>query len=204
MLARNATAPWLRDAECDGSFTYTPDPGFYGQDGFSYHLSAGTNVSNTATVTLQVTDPNMLDLAGGMDFTAMQCFTTDPSYVGVWNGIPMCLPPPNWYTSVVSTPDLNCWDWYGWGIYTDTHPSPAFNIMSTVYTGGPWGWGGDYSTDPVNVATNFFLPCSQPITGWGLSMQMDVNNVDNCTLPAGHVAAEPVSHPGRWQRQPAR
>ena len=30
-----------------------------------------------------------------------------------------------------------------------------------------------------------------PVTGWGLTMQMDLNNILNLTLPAGHVSADP-------------
>src|SRR5262249_20163141 len=39
----------------DGSFTYTPDYGFYGIDTFTYHDFDGTSYSNTATVTINVT-----------------------------------------------------------------------------------------------------------------------------------------------------
>ena len=46
----------------DGSFTYTPNTGFYGTDSFSYQISTGTHVSNTATVTLQVATANQIDL----------------------------------------------------------------------------------------------------------------------------------------------
>ena len=60
-------------------------------------------------------------------------------------------------------------------------------MMSTIYT----GMEGSYPTDPFTAWCNFSLPAAPPITGWGLSMLMDVNNIDNCTLPAGHVAADP-------------
>jgi hypothetical protein len=38
----------------DGSFTYTPDPGFTGADGFTYHANDGTADSNTVTVDILV------------------------------------------------------------------------------------------------------------------------------------------------------
>jgi hypothetical protein len=38
----------------DGSFTYTPSYGFSGSDSFTYNASDGTNLSNTATVTLDI------------------------------------------------------------------------------------------------------------------------------------------------------
>jgi hypothetical protein len=40
----------------DGSFSYTPDPGFTGVDTFDYHVSDGTDASNVATVTVNVQD----------------------------------------------------------------------------------------------------------------------------------------------------
>jgi hypothetical protein len=43
----------------DGSFAYTPDPGFHGQDGFGYSAWDGTSVSNqgnVASVTITVED----------------------------------------------------------------------------------------------------------------------------------------------------
>ncbi|MEJ2322300.1 MAG: cadherin-like domain-containing protein, partial [Gammaproteobacteria bacterium] len=39
----------------DGSFSYTPDPGFTGEDAFSYQASDGSGLSNAVTVTLAVT-----------------------------------------------------------------------------------------------------------------------------------------------------
>jgi len=38
----------------DGSFTYTPDPGFYGSDSFVYRLVDDGGLTDTATVTLQI------------------------------------------------------------------------------------------------------------------------------------------------------
>jgi hypothetical protein len=40
----------------DGSFSYTPDPGFVGDDTFTYNASDGTDDSNTVTVTITVAD----------------------------------------------------------------------------------------------------------------------------------------------------
>jgi VCBS repeat-containing protein len=42
----------------DGSFTYTPDPDFAGTDSFTYHVEAGGESSNTATVTITVSPVN--------------------------------------------------------------------------------------------------------------------------------------------------
>ena len=38
----------------DGSFVYTPTPGLWGTDTFTYHANDGTDNSNVATVTIQV------------------------------------------------------------------------------------------------------------------------------------------------------
>jgi hypothetical protein len=40
----------------DGSFTYTPDTQYVGSDSFTYHVNDGYGNSNTATVSLQVTN----------------------------------------------------------------------------------------------------------------------------------------------------
>lgn len=44
---------WL-ELNSDGSFDYTPDPGFVGVDTFTYMVSDGTTDSNEATVSMQV------------------------------------------------------------------------------------------------------------------------------------------------------
>ena len=38
----------------DGSFSYTPDPGYTGPDSFQYHAFDGTAASNTVTVSFLV------------------------------------------------------------------------------------------------------------------------------------------------------
>ena len=40
----------------DGSFTYTPNEGFFGSDQFTYHAYDGTDSSNVATVTITVNE----------------------------------------------------------------------------------------------------------------------------------------------------
>ncbi|MCH8046641.1 MAG: tandem-95 repeat protein [Planctomycetes bacterium] len=49
----------------DGSFTYTPEPGFVGVDQFTYRVSAADDLSNLATVTINV---NALPEATGDDY----------------------------------------------------------------------------------------------------------------------------------------
>lgn len=47
----------------NGSFTYTPAPGFFGSDSFTYQASDGTETSNIASVSINVmnTVPNAFD-----------------------------------------------------------------------------------------------------------------------------------------------
>jgi VCBS repeat-containing protein len=53
----------------DGSFLYTPNPGFEGQDSFVYSASDGVANSLLAAVTIQVADVNELPVAANDDFT---------------------------------------------------------------------------------------------------------------------------------------
>ncbi len=47
----------------DGSFVYTPDPGYNGLDSFTYHANDGTADSNTVTVSLTVVPPTLISIA---------------------------------------------------------------------------------------------------------------------------------------------
>src|SRR5262249_54141443 len=52
----------------DGSFSYTPNSGFIGQDGFSYQASDGIVASGTTSVTLNVTNQSFgADQRGALD-----------------------------------------------------------------------------------------------------------------------------------------
>jgi VCBS repeat-containing protein len=54
----------------DGSFTYTPGPGFSGSDTFTYQVSDATELSNIATVTIDVAAANFAPTANaGADQT---------------------------------------------------------------------------------------------------------------------------------------
>ncbi|NEO69322.1 Ig-like domain-containing protein [Moorena sp. SIO3H5] len=58
----------------DGTITYTPVDGFTGTDSFTYQLNDGTNDPVTATVNVDVTDPNQPPVAG--DDTATTALNT--------------------------------------------------------------------------------------------------------------------------------
>jgi large repetitive protein len=47
----------------DGTFSYTPNEGFFGTDSFTYQANDGTDPSNTATVTLEVPEPEVQNTA---------------------------------------------------------------------------------------------------------------------------------------------
>ncbi|HKB02029.1 MAG TPA: Ig-like domain-containing protein [Gemmataceae bacterium] len=49
----------------NGSFTYTPAAGFVGADTFTYRLRTAAETSNTATITITVTEPNAAPTAVG-------------------------------------------------------------------------------------------------------------------------------------------
>ncbi len=56
----------------DGSFTYTPNTGFVGTDSFSYQAHDGYQHTNTATVTIAVSDPGTGGGTGGGTGTTPQ------------------------------------------------------------------------------------------------------------------------------------
>ncbi|MBV7327269.1 cadherin-like domain-containing protein [Chloroflexi bacterium TSY] len=66
----------------DGSFTYTPDPGFFGSDSFTYIANDGTSDSNLATVTIETSE--FVGRCGGFD--AFQLPSTgeyvSPNWIG--------------------------------------------------------------------------------------------------------------------------
>ena len=63
------TADGTLNLAADGSFDYTPDPGFVGTDSFTYHADDGTVGSGVATVTIDVTNtaPVAVDDAYSVD-----------------------------------------------------------------------------------------------------------------------------------------
>ena len=56
----------------NGAFTYTPDPGFEGPDGFTYRAFDGASLGNTATVTIDVGDANHPPVAGDDAFATAE------------------------------------------------------------------------------------------------------------------------------------
>lgn len=55
----SGTQNGLLTLQLDGSFTYQPDPDFTGEDSFTYRAYDGNVYSNTATVTITVTNPDL-------------------------------------------------------------------------------------------------------------------------------------------------
>ncbi|NRB36216.1 MAG: tandem-95 repeat protein, partial [Rhodobacteraceae bacterium] len=58
--------------EADGRYTYTPDAGFFGLDGFTYLIDDGNGGSATASVTITVNEVNFAPIAGHDYFDAAQ------------------------------------------------------------------------------------------------------------------------------------
>ena len=56
----------------DGSFTYVPDPGFFGTDSFTYQLNDGTLDSNVATVQITVNEVNQAPIANDDSYSTPQ------------------------------------------------------------------------------------------------------------------------------------
>ncbi|HVX59780.1 MAG TPA: Ig-like domain-containing protein [Pirellulales bacterium] len=54
----------------DGSFTYTPNSGFYGADSFTYEDAEGSLTSNTATVTITISRVDQPPVAANDSYTA--------------------------------------------------------------------------------------------------------------------------------------
>jgi len=162
----------------DGSFTYDPDPGFYGKDTFTYHVVDGAYVSNEATVTINVPSPYHIDLAANIDLANMHRYYLDS------------MPPADWQGTPNTAPPIDLWNWYGWGTYTDTMLH-SLNMMSTAFPGTPGGFGVVTTFDPLTVWHTMNLDPGDPITGWALSTKMYVNNIVNTAIAPGHVAADP-------------
>ena len=68
----------------DGSFDYTPNADFSGQDSFKYRASDGSTVSNIATVTLTVNSVNEAPVATGDSY---QTAENTPLVTDVANGV---------------------------------------------------------------------------------------------------------------------
>ena len=81
-LSRNA---W------DGSYTYTPYPGLFGADSFTIQATDGLQVSNLATITINVLPPAVSPPANSMLLVA---FSSGDFYQ--YNAVPSCSPPAQW------------------------------------------------------------------------------------------------------------
>jgi VCBS repeat-containing protein len=61
------TANGTLTLHANGSFTFTPTPGFVGTDGFTYHAFDGTDASSSASVSIDVTDATPVANADAFD-----------------------------------------------------------------------------------------------------------------------------------------
>ena len=67
----------------DGSFSYTPDPDFYGVDSFTYVANDGMVDSNVATVTITVTPVNDAPVAVDDSYSTDEDASADGAGPGV-------------------------------------------------------------------------------------------------------------------------
>ncbi len=67
----------------DGSFMYTPNPGFTGVDTFTYKADDGTSESNVATVTITVADTQGPNLTSSVSATSLWPVSHDLINVGL-------------------------------------------------------------------------------------------------------------------------
>jgi len=75
-----ATDPGFTELCLDGSFEYTPDAEFVGDDTFTYQVSTGGAPSNTATVTITVTGCEAISVAGPPAIEGFRCWV-EASYL---------------------------------------------------------------------------------------------------------------------------
>jgi len=66
--------PGVLELCANGSFDYTPNPGFTGTDSFTYRVVDGSNTSNVATVTLTVTGCEPVLVAGPPVIDGFRCW----------------------------------------------------------------------------------------------------------------------------------
>ncbi len=129
----------------DGTFTYTPNAGFFGSDSFTYHANDGAANSNIATVTITVLQGNTVPIASDDTYTIDENVTLNsaPASVldndvdGDGDGL----------TAVLVTNPSNgslALNTNGTFIYT---PTPQFNGTDT------FTYRADDGTDNSNIAT---------------------------------------------------
>lgn len=90
----------------DGSFIYIPNPGFRGEDQFSYVIVAGNHQSQPATVTIsvgaEVPAPNGLNVVGDLAIApVLPEFIFTPAQLSTQNGDRRIIEPGEWYNVYV-------------------------------------------------------------------------------------------------------
>jgi large repetitive protein len=143
----------------DQTLTYTPDPGFVGEDDFTYSISDGHGAFASATVTVEVADVNQPPVAGDVDAETPQA---TPVTIAVLandqdpDGDPLTLvgiTAPG-HGGLAVNPDQTV-------TYT---PSPPFvGVDSFLYTVGDGRGGLDSASVTVTVIANNEPPVAEDI-----------------------------------------
>jgi uncharacterized repeat protein (TIGR01451 family) len=136
----------------DGSFTYTPTPGFAGTDSFTYYATSGATNSNTVTVTIAVTLPPVAVNDGPYSTNAGATFTVPASGVLANDTSPSGAP----LTATLATaPVAGTLALASNGGFTYVAPSTTVtNPVTFTYR----AWDGSQFSAPATVSINVIHP----------------------------------------------
>jgi hypothetical protein len=139
----------------DGSFDYTPPPGYLGNDAFTYQASDGSELSNLAEVTLRIGTPQ----TGVVTYTDETAFLADLAALG--------------YAGLAESFE----DEAAWGAARTPTTAPAVVSRRLVWTANNPDGGVTTGGGPARTGSYGFycLPHGNPATG------VDCNIPGNCT-----------------------
>jgi hypothetical protein len=120
------------DFSPDGTFSYTPDPHYYGNDTFQYEATDGSVTSNVATVTISVIYLNDTPVAGQEDYELDEDGALNISAPGVLAN-DSDVETVNLIANLVSPPAQGTFDLFSDGSFTYTPPADFHGIDSFAY-----------------------------------------------------------------------
>jgi VCBS repeat-containing protein len=139
----------------DGSFTYTPNPYFYGTDSFTYQASDGALTSSPATVTINVAKVNHAPTAGDDSYTTDEATPLTVAAPGVLgndsdpDGDPLT-------AAVVTGPAHGTLALNANGSFTYTPDANYYGADSFTYRANDGAAGSNVAT--VNLTANAVAP----------------------------------------------
>ena len=138
----------------DGSFTYTPNPGFSGKDNFGYNASDGTDTSNDAMIEIWVASSNIPPMTGDFELPVLEdgynAFQFFPLYA--WD------PDSSGTVTIDSVSD-------------PMHGSVKFDPATgdATYTPDPDYFGPDVFTFVVSDGTDLSAPGTVTVDVWSIN-----------------------------------